>query len=69
MTTVTEEVGWLAEIDAAINAVFEPITETFSTIVFFPITIGDVSFPFVVLWLIAAGVIFTVYFGFIQFGG
>ena len=69
MTSVTDDVGWLAAIDNGINEFFTPITKTFSTIVFFPITIGDLSFPFVVLWLIAAGVIFTIYFGFIQFRG
>jgi AGCS family alanine or glycine:cation symporter len=66
---VTEDVGWLAAIDNAINKAFEPITSVFSSIVFFPITIGEVSFPAVVAWLIAAGVIFTIYFGFIQFRG
>jgi AGCS family alanine or glycine:cation symporter len=66
MTTVTDEVGWLAAIDNAINSAFAPITEVFSTIVFFPITVAGVSFPFVVAWLIAAGVIFTIYFGVVQ---
>jgi AGCS family alanine or glycine:cation symporter len=69
MTTVAEDVGWLAAIDNAINSAFAPITEVFSSIVFFPITIGEISFPAVVAWLIAAGVVFTVYFGFIQFRG
>ncbi|MEX5259021.1 alanine/glycine:cation symporter family protein [Kocuria sp. CPCC 205263] len=69
MTTVTDDVGWLAAIDNAINSAFAPVTEVFSTIVFYPITIAGVSFPFVVAWLIAAGVIFTLYFGFIQFRG
>ncbi|MFI7484277.1 alanine/glycine:cation symporter family protein [Kocuria sp. M1R5S2] len=69
MSPVTEQVGWLAEIDRAINAAFAPITEVFSTIVFFPITIGEISFPAVVAWLIAAGVIVTIYLGFIQFRG
>ncbi|GAB2620927.1 alanine/glycine:cation symporter family protein [Kocuria arenosa] len=66
MTTVTDDVGWLAAIDNAINSAFAPITEVFSTIVFFPITVAGVSFPFVVAWLIAAGVIFTIYFGVVQ---
>jgi alanine or glycine:cation symporter, AGCS family len=69
MTTVAEDVGWLAAIDDAINSAFAPITEVFSSIVFFPITVGEISFPAVVAWLIAAGVVFTVYFGFIQFRG
>lgn len=64
-----EKVGWLAAIEKSIDSVFQPVTEVFSNIVFVPITIGDISFPAVVLWLIAAGVIFTFYFGFIQVRG
>ena len=66
---VTDDVGWLASIEEAIDAVFRPVAEVFSTIVFFPITIGDVSFPAVVAWLIAAGVIISIYLGLIQFRG
>ena len=51
----SEEVGWLGSVDATINSFFEPITEVFSAIVFVPITIGDLSFPVVVAWLIIAG--------------
>ncbi len=64
-----DQVGWLSALEDGIDAVFEPITAVFSAIVFFPITIGEISFPFVVAWLIAAAVIFTIYFGFIQFRG
>ncbi|PVE19121.1 D-alanine glycine permease [Arthrobacter sp. Bz4] len=67
MTSVADEIGWLAEVEDAIDSVFAPVTEVFSNIVFFPITIGEVSFPIVVAWLIAAGIIFTIYFGFVQF--
>lgn len=63
------ESAWLTSIEDSINTVFEPIAFWFGKVVFFPITIGTISFPFVVAWLIAAGVIFTVYFGFIQFRG
>lgn len=66
---VTDDVGWLASVEEAIDAVFRPAAEIFSTIVFFPITIGDVSFPAVVAWLIAAGVIISIYLGLIQFRG
>lgn len=69
MSTVADQVGWLAAIEDAIDAVFEPIATWFSAIVFFPITIGEVSFPAVVAWLIIAAVVFTIYFGFIQFRG
>jgi AGCS family alanine or glycine:cation symporter len=66
---VSEDLSWLAQVEEAIDAVFLPIADIFSKIVFFPITIGDVSFPAVVAWLIAAGVIISAYFGFIQFRG
>lgn len=66
---VSEEIGWLADLESAADSFVQPVAEIFSTIVFFPITIGEVSFPAVVAWLIAAGVIFTIYFGFVQFHG
>ncbi|SDI05204.1 alanine or glycine:cation symporter, AGCS family [Arthrobacter subterraneus] len=69
MSSVADQVGWLAAIEDAIDAVFEPIATWFAAVVFFPITLGEVSFPAVVAWLILAGIIFTVYFGFIQFRG
>ncbi|WP_035778193.1 alanine/glycine:cation symporter family protein [Arthrobacter sp. 35/47] len=69
MSSVADQVGWLAAIEDAIDAVFEPIATWFAAVVFFPITLGEVSFPAVVAWLIAAAVIFTFYFGFIQFRG
>ena len=69
MESVADEIGWLSGVEDAIDAVFQPVTEVFSTIVFFPIVLGDLEFPAVVAWLIAAGVIFTFYFGFIQFRG
>ncbi|MDN6604680.1 sodium:alanine symporter family protein, partial [Brevibacterium sp.] len=53
----------------AINSWFDPIATFFGGIIFFPITLGPISFPFVVLWLIAAALIFSIYFGFIQFRG
>lgn len=68
-TTPGVETGWLSDFEGAINAIFEPITTVFSNIIFFPLTIGDFSFPLVVAWLIIAAVVFTIYFGFIQFRG
>ncbi|GAA1872090.1 alanine/glycine:cation symporter family protein [Brevibacterium marinum] len=56
-------------VDDAINSWFDPIATFFGGIIFAPLTIGDLSFPFVVLWLIAAALIFTIYFGFIQARG
>lgn len=69
MADPADQVGWLSALEDNIDSVFKPVTEVFSSIVFFPIVIGDLEFPFVVAWLIAAAIIFTIYFGFIQFRG
>ncbi|MCC9194633.1 alanine:cation symporter family protein [Arthrobacter sp. zg-Y916] len=61
--------GILGTIDTSVNGFMEPIATAFNDIVFFPLTIGDFSFPIVVAWLIIAGVVITCYFGFIQFRG
>lgn len=68
-TAILADVAPSSPVDDAINSWFEPIATAFGTVIFFPITIGEVSFPFVVLWLVAAALIFTVYFGFVQFRG
>jgi alanine or glycine:cation symporter, AGCS family len=54
-------------IDAAINAVMEPLTELVAGVVFSEVTIAGFSIPFVLIWLIAGAVIFTFYTGFINF--
>ena len=59
----------VSPVDDAINSWFDPIATWFGSIIFFPITIGELSFPFVVLWLIFAALAFTVYFGVIQARG
>ena len=59
----------VSPVDDAINSWFDPIATWFGNIIFFPITIGELSFPFVVLWLIFAALAFTVYFGVIQARG
>ncbi|MBF4994442.1 alanine:cation symporter family protein [Arthrobacter gandavensis] len=66
---LASESGVLATIDTSVNEFMEPIATAFNDIVFFPLTIGDFSFPIVVAWLIIAGVVITCYFGFIQFRG
>ena len=56
-------------IDERINDAMAPLTAIMFKIVFFSITIGEVSFPFVLLWLIVAAVGFTIYMGFINVRG
>jgi len=54
-------------IDDRINEVFSPITATIEKIIFFTVTIGDFTIPFVLIWLIVGAIIFSIYMGFIQF--
>lgn len=56
-------------IDERINDAMAPVTAIMFKIVFFPITIGEVSFPFVLLWLVVAAAGFTVYMGFVNVRG
>jgi AGCS family alanine or glycine:cation symporter len=53
-------------IDDKINAVFEPLTNFIETVIFFTITIGDFTIPFVLIWLIAGAVFFTIYTRFVN---
>jgi len=57
----------LGQIEDGIDAGFAPVAEAVGSVVFFTVTIGSVTFPLIVLWLVAAAAIFTVYFGGIQF--
>src|ERR671916_442341 len=54
--------GTLAAVEDAIDAVFTPLSEGLSAIVFAEIPLLGVSFPWIVGWLILAALIFTVYF-------
>ncbi len=56
-------------IDERINDAMAPVTAIMFKIVFFTVSIGGVSFPFVLLWLIIAAVGFTVYMGFVNIRG
>ena len=55
-----------SSIDDSINSVFEPITKAISSVIFFTITIGDFTIPFVLVWLIVGAMIFTVYMKFVN---
>ncbi len=52
-------------IDAQVNAAFAAVTGPFVSFIFAPLP--GTNFPWIVLWLVVAASIFTVYFGFIQF--
>ncbi len=56
-------------IDDQINAVMTPVTKVISDIVFFEVGFGAYTVPFVLIWLILGGLIFTIYMGFINLTG
>ncbi|MDF2966964.1 MAG: alanine:cation symporter family protein [Nocardioidaceae bacterium] len=63
------ESGWLASIEDTINSWFEPIAYWSTTIIFYPIPFFGTEAPIVTFWLVAAGLIFTIYYGAVQFRG
>lgn len=62
-----QEWEWLATIEDAINSTFDPIANAVASVIFYAPTIGGVSFPLIVLWLVVAAIVFTIYFRGIQF--
>jgi len=62
-----------SSIDQAINEFVGPLIYPFVGAVFSPMpgseALFGTAFPWIVLWLVAAAVVFTIYFGFIQFKG
>ncbi|HEY9144365.1 MAG TPA: alanine/glycine:cation symporter family protein [Arenimonas sp.] len=52
-----------------IDAAVRPIADAVSGGIFYSVPIGGVEFPLIVGWLILAGFIFTIYFGFINVRG
>ena len=70
LTPPAAESGTLTDIENAINDVFGPFADWLASWVFYAIPLpGGLELPIVVLWLVAAGVIISTYFGFIQFRG
>src|SRR5690606_9183135 len=62
-----QDTGILGSIENAINSVFEPAANALSTFVFGEVTVFGLTFPWIVFWLVLAGLVFTLYFRFIQF--
>ncbi len=48
-------------VDTAIEKVVAPFSDKISAIMFFPITIMGVEIPIIILWILAAGLFFTIY--------
>ena len=56
-------------LDAAINRVVEPVATAVSNVIFFSVSVAGVQVPLIVVWLIVAAVVFTLYFNFINLRG
>ncbi|WP_236864038.1 alanine/glycine:cation symporter family protein [Brevibacterium daeguense] len=73
MNSQTEQVDLVASglsgVEEAVDSFLAPFVTAFSNIIFFPVAVGDFSFPIVVAWLIIGALVFTFYFGFVQFRG
>ena len=53
---------WLANVQEAVESVFTPVSDAVSSVVFYAPEIGGIKFPLIVLWLVVAATIFTIYF-------
>jgi len=54
-------------LDERIDNLVRPTADWVSSIIFYPLPFGGVAVPFVLLWLVLAAIVFTVYFRFINF--
>ncbi|MBK0328588.1 alanine:cation symporter family protein [Rhodobacteraceae bacterium F11138] len=54
-----------ASLDEKVNAAFATATGPFVNLIFAPFP--GTSFPWIVMWLVVAATVFTLYFGFVQF--
>ncbi len=57
-------------VDQIIDSLFAPLAEIISTVIFFPLfSINGVEVPFIVVWLITAAIVFTIYLNFVNVRG
>ncbi len=61
------ESAFIPSLEKAINDAFEPIATAVTSVIFWEVPLGDYSFPLIVLWLVVAAAVFTVYFRGVQF--
>ncbi|MFP8876256.1 MAG: alanine glycine permease, partial [Myxococcota bacterium] len=51
-----------AGVDDLLNDALAPFATWLSSIIFYEVSVGGVSFPWIVAWLIAGALYFTIYF-------
>ena len=65
----SDTAGPIERAENAIDGAFTPLSDAVSGVIFYPLTIGGASFPWIVAWLVVGAVVFTIGFRFIQFRG
>lgn len=55
--------------DQAIDALIRPVADAVSGFIFFAVEIAGAEFPLIVAWLVAGGLFFTFYLGFVNLRG
>jgi len=77
LATLTTALLWVASasaqeaeaprgIDSAINEAISPISDVIVSVIFFSVPVFGTAFPLIVLWLVVAAAIATVYYNFIS---
>lgn len=61
--------SFVQTLDERISSTVQPISDAIAGVVFYSVPVAGTAFPLIVGWLIAAAVVCTVYFRFIQFRG
>ncbi|MEM7257643.1 MAG: alanine:cation symporter family protein, partial [Pseudomonadota bacterium] len=56
-----------AGIDQTVDAFFNDYLGWFASLIFTSVPVGGASFPLIAGWLLIAALVFTFYFGFVQF--
>ena len=67
MAEAVDDPQWVQNLESTVDSSFETITKVSGDVIFFEIP--GIPMPFVVMWLLAAAIIISIYFGFIQFRG
>ncbi len=57
------------DIDQSIDAAMRPVADALSSFIFYAVPVFGTEMPLIVIWLIAGGVFFTVYFRFVNVRG
>ena len=68
-TAFAQEAAEETSIDQVISDTIAPIVNPIVSTVFYSVPLFGTDFPLIVGWLVIAAVVFTLYFGFIQFRG